>query len=175
MNYKVKTIILRAFAIFCSLFAMVSMAFGAIFSQTKAGDLSYTSESSSFGDWFSQLNGDASFVFGDAEGTWKASEAFFIISIILLSLIIIGIVLQFFIKKGWLNLTIKIISIVSMLTVLAAFVLMLTGCIQWSSLIGSAVNVLPAAGGWLFVIFGLIGSGLGIACGQKLTAKKRKK
>lgn len=174
MNNKVKTIILRAFAIFCSLFAMISMAFGALFSQTKLGDSSYTGDSLSFGDWFSELNGDASFMFGDAEGTWKASEAFFIIGIILLSLIIIGIVLQFFIKKSWLNLTIKIMSIVSLLVVLTAFVLMLTGCIQWSSLLGSSINVLPAAGGWLFAIFGIVGSGLGIACGKKLSTKKKK-
>ena len=87
-------------------------------------------------------------------------------------LIVIGIVLQFFINNKALNLAIKILSIVGMLVVLLAFVLMLVGCIDNSS---DFVQTIPAAGSWLFVIFGLVGSGLGIACGKKVKTSKRKR
>ena len=59
-----------------------------------------------------------------------------------------------------------------MLVVLLAFVLMLVGCIDNSS---DFVQTIPAAGSWLFVIFGLVGSGLGIACGNKVKTSKRKR
>ena len=176
MNSKVKSIILKSFAIFCSMFALISMAFGAYFVQMQIGEVTKSSDSASFGDWFSALNGEGSALLGDAEGTWKASEAFFIISIITLSLIVIAVVLQFFLKKAWLNLTLKILSIVSLVVVLLAFVLLLTGCIQMSvSNDYGSYSYIPAVGAWLFVIFGLIGSGLGIACGRKESKSRKRK
>ena len=165
---SVKTLVLRVLAILLSLAAMISMAGGAFFTQT--GGLE--SESASFGDWFEQLNGNTSFLFGDAEGTFKGSEAFFIISIIVLSLLIIAIVLQFFIKKNWLQITVRVLSIVSFIAVLLAFVLLLAGCFQWVADIES-VACMPAVGAWLFLVFGLIGSALGIICGAKLKNAKK--
>lgn len=164
-NSKTKSIILKSAAIFANLFALISLAFGAIFTQTSLGGNTFKSESTSYGDWFELVN-------NSNYDTWKASEAFLIISIIVLSLIVIGIVLQFFINNKALNLAIKILSIVGMLVVLLAFVLMLVGCIDNSS---DFVQIIPAAGSWLFVIFGLVGSGLGIACGNKVKTSKRKR
>ena len=164
-NSKTKSIILKSAAIFANLFALISLAFGAIFTQTSLGGNTFKSDSTSFGDWFEVVN-------NSNYDTWKASEAFLIISIIVLSLIVIGIVLQFFMNNRVLNLTIKILSIVGMLVVLLAFVLMLVGCIDNSS---DLAQVIPAAGSWLFVIFGLVGSGLGIACGKNVKASKRKR
>lgn len=164
-NSKTKSIILRSAAIFANLFALISLAFGAIFTQSSLGGNTFKSESTSYGDWFELVN-------NSNYDIWKASEAFLIISIIVLSLIVIGIVLQFFINNKALNLAIKILSIVGMLVVLLAFVLMLVGCIDNSS---DFVQTIPAAGSWLFVIFGLVGSGLGIACGNKVKTSKRKR
>lgn len=164
-NSKTKSIILKSAAIFANLFALISLAFGAIFTQTSLGGNTFKSESTSYGDWFELVN-------NSNYDIWKASEAFLIISIIVLSLIVIGIVLQFFINNKALNLAIKILSIVGMLVVLLAFVLMLVGCIDNSS---DFVQIIPAAGSWLFVIFGLVGSGLGIACGNKVKTSKRKR
>lgn len=164
-NSKTKSIILRSAAIFANLFALISLAFGAIFTQSSLGGNTFKSESTSYGDWFELVN-------NSNYDIWKASEAFLIISIIVLSLIVIGIVLQFFINNKALNLAIKILSIVGMLVVLLAFVLMLVGCIDNSS---DFVQTIPAAGSWLFVIFGLVGSGLGIACGKKVKTSKRKR
>ncbi len=164
-NSKTKSIILRSAAIFANLFALISLAFGAIFTQSSLGGNTFKSESTSYGDWFELVN-------NSNYDIWKASEAFLIISIIVLSLIVIGIVLQFFINNKALNLAIKILSIVGMLVVLLAFVLMLVGCIDNSS---DFVQIIPAAGSWLFVIFGLVGSGLGIACGNKVKTSKRKR
>ena len=164
-NSKTKSIILKSAAIFANLFALISLAFGAIFTQSSLGGNTFKSESTSYGDWFELVN-------NSNYDTWKASEAFLIISIIVLSLIVIGIVLQFFINNKALNLAIKILSIVGMLVVLLAFVLMLVGCIDNSS---DFVQIIPAAGSWLFVIFGLVGSGLGIACGNKVKTSKRKR
>lgn len=164
-NLKTKSIILKSAAIFANLFALISLAFGAIFTQSSLGGNTFKSESTSYGDWFELVN-------NSNYDIWKASEAFLIISIIVLSLIVIGIVLQFFINNKALNLAIKILSIVGMLVVLLAFVLMLVGCIDNSS---DFVQTIPAAGSWLFVIFGLVGSGLGIACGNKVKTSKRKR
>ena len=164
-NSKTKSIILKSAAIFANLFALISLAFGAIFTQSSLGGNTFKSESTSYGDWFELVN-------NSNYDIWKASEAFLIISIIVLSLIVIGIVLQFFINNKALNLAIKILSIVGMLVVLLAFVLMLVGCIDNSS---DFVQTIPAAGSWLFVIFGLVGSGLGIACGKKVKTSKRKR
>ena len=111
---KVKTIILRVLAIALSLAAMISMAGGAYFSQMSGAGQSVNGENVAFGDWFEALNGESSILLGDAEGTWKGSEAFFIISIILLSLLIIAVVLQFFIKKNWLQIVVRIISIIAL-------------------------------------------------------------
>ena len=164
-NLKTKSIILKSAAIFANLFALISLAFGAIFTQSSLGGNTFKSESTSYGDWFELVN-------NSNYDIWKASEAFLIISIIVLSLIVIGIVLQFFINNKALNLAIKILNIVGMLVVLLAFVLMLVGCIDNSS---DFVQIIPAAGSWLFVIFGLVGSGLGIACGNKVKTSKRKR
>lgn len=164
-NLKTKSIILKTIAILVNLFALISLAFGAIFTQTSFNGNTLKGEASSYGDWFDLVN-------NSNYDIWKASEAFLIISIIILSLVIIGIVLQFFINNKAINLTIKILSIVGMLTVLFAFVLMLVGCIDNS---GDLVQVIPATGSWLFVIFGLVGSGLGIACGNKVKTSKRKR
>ena len=164
-NLKTKSIILKSAAIFANLFALISLAFGAIFTQSSLGGNTFKSESTSYGDWFELVN-------NSNYDIWKASEAFLIISIIVLSLIVIGIVLQFFINNKALNLAIKILNIVGMLVVLLAFVLMLVGCIDNSS---DFVQIIPAAGSWLFVIFGLVGSGLGIACGKKVKTSKRKR
>ena len=157
---KVKTIILRVLAIALSLAAMISMAGGAFFMHSGNDYIEISSETASFGDWFEQLNGDM-------------SEAFFIISIIVLSLLIIAIVLQFFIKKNWLQTTVRVLGIVAFIAVLLAFVLLLAGCIQWVADFES-VTCLPAVGAWLFLVFGLVGAGLGIACGSKLKNAKRK-
>lgn len=78
---KVKTIILRVLAIALSLAALISMAGGAFFMHSGNDYIETSPESISFGDWFEQLNGDMSMLFGNAEGTMKGSEAFFIISI----------------------------------------------------------------------------------------------
>ena len=168
---SVKTIVLRVLAILLSLGAMISMAGGAYFTQTSGGSLSGESASVSFGDWFESLNSDFSGLI-EAEGTWKGSEAFFIISIIVLSLLIIAIVLQFFIKKNWLQITVRVLSIVAFIAVLIAFVLLLAGCFQWVADIES-VACMPAVGAWLFLVFGLIGSALGIVCGAKLKNAKK--
>lgn len=170
---KVKTIILRVLAIALSLAAMISMAGGAFFMHSGNDYIEISSETASFGDWFEQLNGDMSMLFGNAEGTMKGSEAFFIISIIVLSLLIIALVLQFFIKKNWLQTTVRVLGIIALIAVLLAFVLLLAGCIQWVADLES-VTCLPAVGAWLFLIFGLVGAGLGIACGSKLKNAKRK-
>lgn len=173
---KVKTIILRVLAIALSLAAMISMAGGAYFSQMSGAGQSVNGENVAFGDWFEALNGESSILLGDAEGTWKGSEAFFIISIILLSLLIIAVVLQFFIKKNWLQIVVRIISIVALLAVLLAFVLLLAGCIQLhTEAFGATYSYIPAVGAWLFLVFGLVGAGLGIACGSKLKNAKRSK
>lgn len=170
---SVKTLVLRVLAILLSLAAMISMAGGAYFTQTGNEYIELSSESTSFGKWFEMLNGDgSSFIFGDAEGTFKGSEAFFIISIIVLSLLIIAIVLQFFIKKNWLQITVRVLSIVSFIAVLLAFVLLLAGCFQWVAGFES-VACMPAVGAWLFLVFGLIGSALGIVCGAKLKNAKK--
>lgn len=171
---KLKTLVLRVLTILLSLGAMISMAGGAYFTQTGNEYIELSSESTSFGKWFEMLNGDGSFILGDAEGTWKGSEAFFIISIIVLSLLIIAIVLQFFIKKNWLQLTVKILSIFALIAVLLAFVLLLAGCLQRVANIES-VSYMPAVGAWLFLVFGLIGSALGIVCGSKLKNAKKSK
>lgn len=172
---KVKTIILRVLAIALSLAALISMAGGAYFSQMSGAGQSVNGENVAFGDWFETLNGESSILLGDAEGTWKGSEAFFIISIILLSLLIIAVVMQFFIKKNWLQIVVRIISIVALLAVLLAFVLLLAGCIQLHTEAFSVTySYIPAVGAWLFLVFGLVGAGLGIACGSKLKNAKRK-
>ena len=85
-NSKTKSIILRSAAIFANLFALISLAFGAIFTQSSLGGNTFKSESTSYGDWFELVN-------NSNYDIWKASEAFLIISIIVLSLIVIGIVL----------------------------------------------------------------------------------
>ena len=170
---SVKTLVLRVLAILLSLAAMISMAGGAYFTQTSGGSLSGESASVSFGDWFESLNSDFSGLI-EAEGTWKGSEAFFIISIIMLSLLIIAIVLQFFIKKNWLQITVRVLSIVSFIAVLIAFVLLLAGCLQMHTEgLGVSHSYIPAVGAWLFLVFGLIGSALGIVCGSKLKNAKR--
>lgn len=173
---KVKTIILRVLAIALSLAALISMAGGVCFSQMSGAGQSANGENVAFGDWFEALNGgESSILFREAEGTWKGSEAFFIISIILLSLLIIAVVLQFFIKKNWLQIVVRIISIVALLAVLLAFVLLLAGCIQLhTEAFGATYSYIPAVGAWLFLVFGLVGAGLGIACGSKLKNAKRK-
>lgn len=160
MNSKIKSIILKSVTIFSCLFAMISLAFGAI-----ASTDALIEETASFGEWIDLIN----LIKYDV---WQASEAFIIISIIILSLIIIGVVLQFFMTNKILNIVIRILSIVGMLTVLLSFVLLLVGCIEYSSDLSSIV---PAVGQWLFVIFGLLGSGLGIACGNKIKTAKRKR
>lgn len=171
---KLKTLLLRVFAILLSAAALISLAGGAYFMHSGNDYIEISSETASFGDWFEQLNGDMSMLFGNAEGTMKGSEAFFIISIIVLSLLIIAIVLQFFIKKNWLQTTVRVLGIVALLAVLLAFVLLLAGCIQWVADLKS-VTCLPAVGAWLFLVFGLVGTGLGIACGGKLAKAKRSK
>lgn len=160
MNSKVKSIILKSVTIFSCMFALISLAFGTI-----ASSESFVDGTLSFGDW-TQLVDLSKYE------VWQASEAFIIISIVILSLIVIGVVLQFFITNKILNLVIKILSIVGLLTVLMGFVLLLVGCIENSS---SLSNIIPAVGQWLFVIFGILGSGLGIACGKKVKTSKRKK
>lgn len=64
MNSKVKSIILKSFAIFCSMFALISMAFGAYFVQMQIGEVTKSSDSAAFGDWFSALNGEGSALLG---------------------------------------------------------------------------------------------------------------
>ena len=98
---KVKTIILRVLAIALSLAALISLAGGAYTLHTELAGETISNNTVSFGDWCEGLNGDGAAMLGEAEGTWKASEAFFIISIILLSVLVIAIVLQFFINKNW--------------------------------------------------------------------------
>lgn len=177
---KVKTIILRVLAIALSLAALISLAGGAYTLHTELAGETISNNTVSFGDWCEGLNGDGAAILGEAEGTWKASEAFFIISIILLSVLVIAIVLQFFINKNWLQKVVRIVSIVSMIMVLLAFVLLLAGGLQFVNVDGgdfiNAQSVcLPAVGAWLFLVFGLIGTGIGIACGGKLAKAKRSK
>ncbi len=162
MNSKIKSIILKSVTIFSCLFAMISLAFGVIASTETSIE-----ETASFGEWIDLIN----LIKYDV---WQASEAFIIISIIILSLIIIGVVLQFFMTNKILNIVIRILSIVGMLTVLLSFVLLLAGCIDLTKDLNTN-NLIPAVGQWLFVIFGLLGSGLGIACGNKIKTAKRKR
>lgn len=166
---KVKTLILRIMTILLAFGALISMVGGVYFTQINSDYVSKSSDTISFGDWFEGLNSSGSLL-GDVEGTWKGSEAFFIISIIVLSLLIIAVIMQFFIKKDWLQMTVKGLAIFSLISVLLAFVLLLAGCIQMNSQI--TVNI-PGVGAWLFLVFGIIASALGIVCGGKLKNAKK--
>ena len=75
MNSKIKSIILKSVTIFSCLFAMISLAFGAI-----ASTDALIEETASFGEWIDLIN----LIKYDV---WQASEAFIIISIIIIRVV----------------------------------------------------------------------------------------
>jgi len=114
----------------------VAMAFSFIGLKTTsgvAGATKTTKTAMSMSEWFDLI---VNFEKVDGIGSWQVSKIFFIITLVLVGLVLLGIVLNIFLKNKTLANCIKVVSLLAIVSALVFFITNIVGCSALSTSVG---------------------------------------
>lgn len=165
---KTKGMISRIICIIFSALVYVSLAFTFIASTSKVLNKTITTEIS-FSDWW-DMTSEAT---ADCFNWWKIAQVLYIVLFVLAGLLIIGTIIQFFVKNKYLNLSVKIAGILTLIIAILSAVFNILGQLAVTNELnlGEYFSMIPHVGMVVMAIAGIVAGSLGIVCGKKL--KKR--
>ena len=155
---KTKNLVLKIISVILSVVAFISMAFPFVLTMISRiipnHDSIHSSQSMLFSDWITLLGKDSESLWG-----WKTARVIMIILFIVLLLIIIGTVLQFFMKNKYVDMAYKYLSIAGIVLAGLFIVFFIIGCVlQFGNTEFSSVAVFPHAGSSILGVSSLISS-----------------
>lgn len=166
---KTKGMISRIFCIIFSALVYVGIAFNFVGLLTSSS-LANTSEVTgiSFSDWWKGVSEATA----DSFTWWKIAQVLYVIMFITAGILIIGTVIQFFVKNKYLNLIVKIAGIVTLVLAIVSVVFNIMGEIALTSDLPSSnllsMSYIPHIGTVVIAIAGIVAGSVGIACGKKI-------
>ncbi len=155
-------LVTRIVAIALAVLTFVSMAFKFVVGTIKVGNTK-TSEAGSFSDWNEILGGS-----GDNLGWWKTAKVFMIIAFVVVAVLAVIAVIQFFYNHKVLSMIMKFGGIVGIVVAVAFIALFIVGCIVLGEeSYGVAITYGPHAGPIVLAL-----SAIGASVCATLSAKK---
>lgn len=171
MNKNKLNIALRCTAVVASILALFSLLLK-FAKQTTKSLLGTKTEKLSTKKWMDSIKNLKKLPF-DVKGLsdMNTAKIFLIVTIVLLVILVVGLVVNFFISKKVLAFATCGVATVSCVTTLVFLITVLTGLdkindsfAKVAALIGSETTLDPMAGSILFVVFGFIAAASAIAC-----------
>lgn len=150
--------------------ALVFVALAFSFNCTSVTILNKTTvEGFSFFDWIDFINNGQ---FIDGIDWWKASEILYIIFMSLIAVVVVLVILKLFISNKYLNLSTKLASALSILTLIVATLTNVIGMIVLSDKV-SLISYYPHLGSCIMLVAGILAGIFGVLCANEKKRKKR--
>ncbi len=126
-----KGLIFGILALITAAMSFISLAFQFISTEITLGSTTST-KSSGLTEWFDIISDlqDTDNILG-----WNVAKIFLIITLVLVGLLLIALVVRFFIKNKYLDVIIKVISLLSILGALVFFISTVVGCGKLSTVV----------------------------------------
>ena len=159
MKVKGKELILKIVSLVATVLTFVGLAFKFAMQRTTAGSFSH-SESLTRGDWTDSFKFVKEMT-SAGHAFWQIARVFMIISFVVLAVLAVLTIVEFFFHHKYLSLAKRITSIVAIACVAVFFVALLIGSILVANkLSGDSYSVMfiPHVGPWFMLVFGLTAS-----------------
>ncbi len=160
MKVKGKELILKITSLVATVLAFLGLAFKFAVKKISYNSTSH-SESITRSQWVDVIKG-ADYVSKTAQTFWQIARVFMIISLIVIAVLAVITIVEFFFNHKYLSLAKFIISIVAIACVVIFFATLIIGGILYankaSDLMGGSISFIPHVGPFFMFIFGLIAS-----------------
>ncbi len=156
------TLIARIVVIAFAVLSFVAMTFKFYAVITSYGSRS-NSQSADFEQWIDGLASDA-----DDIGWWKTSRVFMIITLVVVAILAVVAVVQFFYNHKILNMIAKFGGIAGIVLAIVFLLTFIVGCVKLSSEVYNlTLTVIPHAGPIVMAVSSIVASACAVACGKK--------
>lgn len=155
MKVKGKELILKTVSLVATVLTFVGLAFKFAVEKTDVGSLSL-----SRGEWTDSFELVKEMT-SAGHAFWQIARAFMIISLVVLAVLAVLTIVEFFFQHKYLSLAKRIVSIVSIVCVAVFFLALVIGGILVAnklSELGGSVMFIPHVGPWFMLVFGLAAS-----------------
>lgn len=163
MKVKGKELIFKIVSLCTTVLTFVGLAFKFAYQSTVVGGHKIDAFSGSItrGDWWDMVNEGLEELSGPGYTFWQFAKVFLIVSLVVLAILAVLTVVEFFFSHKYLSLAKRIVSVVAIVSVVVFFATLVIGglIVANKETVGvTEVTLLPNVGAWFIFVFGLVAS-----------------